>query len=116
MTDHPMNSHDRALEELRQRVETLREQVEAREKIERSQLAKPEAQVTTDLPKEAGDQATFKKLVADKTYDGQSQARSSIERQPPASTEAGMDKRPEAGPEIGKDREFYAGLHGPEKK
>jgi hypothetical protein len=115
MTDQPMNSYDRAVEELRQRVETLREQ-EAREKIERSQLAKPEAQAAASPPGEAGDQATFKQLVADKTYDGRTQARSGIERQPPASTEAGMDQRTEAGPEVGKDREFYAGLHGPEKK
>lgn len=107
------NAHDRGVEELQQRVEDLRQKVEAREAIERARLAKPEAQGTGQPPPEAGEQDNLKKLVADKSYDARTQARSILEQQPPATTEAGMDERAEAGPES-KDREFWPGRRGPE--
>lgn len=113
MTDQRYNAQDRAVEELQQKVEALRQRVEAREAIERSRLARPEDQSAVNPPNEAGEQETLKKLVADKTYDTPIRSRSILERQPPATTEAGMDKRAEAGSEI-KDREFRPDRRGPE--
>ncbi len=113
MSDQP-DAHDRAIEDLQKKVEDLRRQVEARERIERSQLAKPEAPTASAPAAETGDQNTLKKLVADKTYDAPTQARNAIERQAPATTETGMDRRAEAGPKL-KDREFWPDRHGPER-
>ncbi len=113
MTDQPYSASDRDIEELQKKVEDMRQKVEAREHIERSRLAQTEAQATADPPSEASDQDGLKKLVADKTYGAPTQAGSIVESQPPATTEAGIDKRAEAGPEF-KDREFWPGRRGPE--
>ncbi len=80
MTDQPYDAHDRALEELQRKVEAERQRVEAREAIERTRLAQPENQADSNPPAEAGEQDTFKKLVADKTYDAPTQARSILDR------------------------------------
>jgi hypothetical protein len=112
MSDQP-NAHDSALEELQRKVEDLRRQVEAREKIERSQLAASKTPAAPETPAETGDQEALKKLVADKMYDAPTQARGVIERQAPATTETGMDRRAEAGPEL-KEREFWPDRRSPE--
>jgi hypothetical protein len=115
MTDQPYNVSDRDIEGLQKRVEDLRLKVEARERIERIQLAQSEAQATAGLPGEVSDRENFNKLIADKSYDASTQAHSIIDGQAPATTEAGMDKRAEAGPEF-KDLDLWAGRGGPEGK
>ncbi len=112
MSDKPIHNDEQIIKELQERIESLK-QKEAVEKLTRSQIAKPEERPAAIQPTDQGDQAELKGLVAGKTYDASTQARSILERAAPTTTEQGMNQRVEVGPEY-KDKEDWPGRHGPE--
>ncbi len=112
MSDKPLESKEQIMERLRQEIKAL-EQKEAREKLARSEMAKPEGQPLTTQPPKSGDQAELQGLVAGKTFDDSTKVSSILEKSIPAASEKGMDQRVEAGPEH-KDKEYWPLKHGPE--